>query len=766
MAAQDWPKGPAAGNRMPAHRELDRIARLDVILRNALLTGRVEGEPAELSLSDAMRFAADQLIQVMQEWIVEIWLRDQPPWGTGHGETLRAIVAQGRYGAISRAEPADLILAVMTAGRPLLLEDAAHHPLVRAWVADAYVGPDALAVFHGVPIRHHDTSWGVLAVALPATPSAEHIALLEVFADYLAVTVRVDSVLSQRDLHYESAQAVLREAPLAAAVVSPRDYELILTNPRFDHLLHLSPHAWGQRLDVVLPEHAPALRRAWQLDDVVRTGEPRIMLNMPVRLPEGMSYWDFTSAPIRAADGSIQSIVITGVDVTARVLQSHRQQRAVDIAQERVLQMLALHKISLEVGAKLGQDPMDLLRVILERMALLVDATGGFVLYADHETGDLEVVISAGLAQDYTRTRLKQGEGLAGRVYITGQGQMVTDYRRYPLRSAVFADAPFGAMVAVPMRENGVVIGVIALVQEVGDDGHPTHPHRAQDEGRGSFTTEDIWLLELFATQAAQVIQTARIHQDLERAYQRQRALDRQKDDFLARASHDLRLPLTSVVGFLDLALTALEGGHAAHALVRQAADEAQRLREMLDDMMAQLRQDGTHREISPRAVQLAPIVEEIIRARRKQMSLHGARHRFTVHIPTELAVLADKTSLKEVLENLISNAVKYSPQGGEVVITATVDRQRTPLVATISVSDQGIGIAEDAQQHIFERFMRVDSPLAHEIRGDGIGLYLARQLVESMEGTIWLERSAPGEGSVFAFSLPLANQLSPAGNE
>lgn len=760
MAVNDLPSDGAGLAWQPMRREHDRIAQVEQLVRMALLSGASDAGERELSFEAAVRYTMMQLAQVMEESVVEVWLRDVPPWGAGDGESLAPIASATRAGEVARTTPDDLILAVMTASRPLRFDDAPEHPLVRTWVTGAEVSPEVVNVFLGLPVRYRREMIGVLAIAIPYTPSVEHVALLDSIADYLGVAAQVAHATYLEEHQHDVSFAVLREAPLAAAVVTPGDYTLIITNPRFDHLLHIGPDVWGQRLDVALPEHAAALRKAWRLDEVSRTGTLRVMLDMPVRLLEGLTYWDFTCAPLLdGPTGTVQGIVITGVDVTARVVQRQRQQRSVDVAQERVWQMVALHQISLEVATQLGQDPMALLRQILEKMAQVVDASGGMVYYADRETGDLEAIVATGLSKNYTGTRLARGEGLSGRVFITGQGQLVADYRRYPLRASAFAEAPFGAVAAVPMKQRGQVVGVICLVQELRLDGTPIHHHHL-DDTQTAFTAEDIWLLELFATQAAHAIENARTYLDLERAYQRQRALDRQRDDFLARASHDLRLPLTSVVGYLDLALARVEGDDDLQTLLQQAADEAQRLREMLDDMMAQVRQDGQGREPQTRPLDLGPIIEDVVQARRKQVALHGTRHRFFLQIDEPLTVLADRTSLKEVLENLISNAVKYSPGGGDIVIAARATVAQDDAqgeMALVTVSDEGIGIPPEAHDQIFERFLRLESSLASEIRGDGIGLYLARQLVEAMGGTIWLAQSQPGVGSIFAFTLPLA---------
>ncbi len=757
----------------PMRREQDRIMPIDADIRATLLGGGVTGGAAERQPLDFMAAAqrgASLLAVGMHETLVEIWLRDLPPWGggdrvAGEHDLCLCAGAAARERVIPAEQdtaPDDIILLVMTAGRPMRL-DATDHPLVRAWAARAGVSADDIAVFLGVPILFRERWLGVLAVAFAEEPSAEHVALIAATAEYLAAAAELawltHRLRTQRDL----AQIVLRDAPLATAVLSASDYRLVLTNPLFDRLINVSPDDWGQRLDDVLPEHGAALRAALRLEEVARDGEPRLMLDLPVRLAGGLTYWDFSCSPIAGDDGAIESVLVAGVDVTARVAQRERQKRSVDVAQGRLAQMVALHQTANEVSSQFGLDPQELLRAIVQRMAMLVGATGGMVFYAHREGGDLEVVASVGLRRDFTGLRLSRGEGLVGRVAITGEGQYVDDYRQYPLRASAFAGEPFGPVAAVPMFHQGQVIGVISLVREMAD-----HPLTLDPSGEtvpeeapiARFTPDDLWMIELFANQAGNAIANARTFLDLERAYQQQRAIDRQKDDFIARASHDLRLPLTSVIGFLDLTLESGGLPSELRVLLQQAADEAARLAEMMEELLNQAKLDSGVHEVHVTTVPLARAIGEVVEARRKHTALYSVHHEFVMDVPADMLVEADLGRLKEVIENLVSNAVKYSPKGGTITVAATRAPASEPGAApraVITVSDQGIGIPPEARARLFERFSRVATPLASEIRGTGLGLYLARQMLASMNGAIWLEESEPGQGSTFALSLPLA---------
>jgi signal transduction histidine kinase len=126
-------------------------------------------------------------------------------------------------------------------------------------------------------------------------------------------------------------------------------------------------------------------------------------------------------------------------------------------------------------------------------------------------------------------------------------------------------------------------------------------------------------------------------------------------------------------------------------------------------------------------------------------------KHHFTVTFPSDFPVIqADEGRLRRVLDNLLSNAVKYSPNGG----TIEVGGQASDTAVTVFVRDEGVGISHSEQEHIFDRFYRVDGTLSRKTQGTGLGLYLAKAIVEAHNGTIDVE-SQPGKGSTFYFSLP-----------
>lgn len=221
---------------------------------------------------------------------------------------------------------------------------------------------------------------------------------------------------------------------------------------------------------------------------------------------------------------------------------------------------------------------------------------------------------------------------------------------------------------------------------------------------------------------------------------------------FFSVISHELKTPVSIIKGYAEtLARTDATWDAATIADALQIIiEESDRLASQIQDLLdaSRLQAGGLRLEMSDWGIQqLAAQVAE------RFAPQAGERFTFELRIPADLpAVHADHERVREVLENLVSNAVKYSPEGGTIRISARIDGDR----AVVSVADQGIGIAPDEQRKLFRRFYRVDNRLKRTTQGAGLGLFLARAIVEAHGGRIWVE-SQPGRGSRFSFTLPLA---------
>ncbi len=248
---------------------------------------------------------------------------------------------------------------------------------------------------------------------------------------------------------------------------------------------------------------------------------------------------------------------------------------------------------------------------------------------------------------------------------------------------------------------------------------------------------------------AGPLLATAAYQRWIHGALERLREFDRLKDEFIAIVSHELRTPLTSVYGAAMTLGNQTLDEERRDALIEIVSTESARLARLLDQILWVSRLDSGRARAVIAAVDVVPLVSEVVNATR-------------THLPPEVSVelkqepepapvAADPDKLRQVLVNLIENAVKYGE--GEVEVRVGRDDGRMRF----SVSDNGLGIPVEEHERVFEKFYRLDPDMTRGVGGTGLGLYICRELIEGMDGRIWLE-SSPGVGSTFSFELPLAN--------
>jgi len=265
------------------------------------------------------------------------------------------------------------------------------------------------------------------------------------------------------------------------------------------------------------------------------------------------------------------------------------------------------------------------------------------------------------------------------------------------------------------------------------------------------FSQEEKRVLEMFASQCAVTLENARITIELRAAYERQKELDHLKDQFIITASHELRTPLTAVLGYIELLAAyneslALELRADFIAKAHRGCDE---LSLMVNNIM-----DASCVQIDAENVKLKQVLlVEPVRHVLEILEAMTQREQRTIQVAIvdDVYVMADTMRLRQVLLNLISNALKYSPQGSRIEISSEIEGERV----TIRVRDYGLGVPSKDQVYLFERFVRLERDMNSPVRGAGLGLYISKQLVVAMGGTIWVESSGiPNEGSAFTFTL------------
>ena len=266
---------------------------------------------------------------------------------------------------------------------------------------------------------------------------------------------------------------------------------------------------------------------------------------------------------------------------------------------------------------------------------------------------------------------------------------------------------------------------------------------------------------------------------ELERAEEQQRELAALKDQFIVDANHELRTPIMALYNNLELLSMIEQRGREDPALrkdlIQQALTSGDGLLRLLSNVLDVSALEAQVPRLDLRYLDLAPHVRRVLETfdprdiGEAELAPGAFRSRaVTMDIPSDMAVWVDDGRLRQVLINLISNALKYSAAGTPISISATAwsdetDRKHqeledAPQFVRVSVRDHGLGVPPRLIPQLFQRFVRLPRDIAGSARGNGVGLYLCRVLVEAMGGRIWVESTGvAGEGSTFFFTLPTA---------
>jgi PAS domain S-box-containing protein len=240
------------------------------------------------------------------------------------------------------------------------------------------------------------------------------------------------------------------------------------------------------------------------------------------------------------------------------------------------------------------------------------------------------------------------------------------------------------------------------------------------------------------------------------------RRVEELKADFIATVSHELRTPIAAVHG----AAKTLERedivipDDSRKQLLAVISDQSERLAHVVNDILLASQVDSGRLALASEQVDIADVARGVIAAARVHAPEETSLE--LVAPPSLPAIAADRDKVRQVLANLVGNAIKYSPGNGRIEVRL---EQRAAQVR-VAVRDEGVGITQPEQQRIFEKFYRVDANMSHGVSGTGLGLYICRELVRRMGGSIWVE-SSEGTGSTFFVELPLvsaADQKSPRG--
>jgi signal transduction histidine kinase len=231
--------------------------------------------------------------------------------------------------------------------------------------------------------------------------------------------------------------------------------------------------------------------------------------------------------------------------------------------------------------------------------------------------------------------------------------------------------------------------------------------------------------------------------------------VDRLKSEFLANVSHELRTPMTSIKGYAEIMLMGASGALTAQQthFLQIIKSNAERLGVLVNDLLDISRIESGRITLTFDPLNLGEIAQEVIEYYRQRSQEENKAMNFALQIQDELPQIAgDAERIRQVISNLVSNSYNYTPANGNIHVSL----QRIDGEVQVDIEDNGIGIPIKDQQRVFERFFRGDDPLVLATAGTGLGLALARTLVEMHHGRIWFKSNGiSGEGSTFSFSLP-----------
>ncbi len=288
------------------------------------------------------------------------------------------------------------------------------------------------------------------------------------------------------------------------------------------------------------------------------------------------------------------------------------------------------------------------------------------------------------------------------------------------------------------------------------------------------FTTEDATCFQTLAQQVSLPLKSASLYEEIKRNNKKLERLERLKSEFISIVSHELRTPLTAIKNALDIILSGKTGEltENMNKFINMAKRNVARLSGIINDLLDLSKIEAGKMDFKFEMIKIEPVIDYV------KTSLDEMAKEKNLILKTKVEdnfapIYADSRRLEQVLTNLVSNAIKFTPEGGQIEIrTEVIDakdinyvemfdfefRQLHGKYLLVCVKDNGIGISQENLVHVFDKFAQIENSLSRKVGGSGLGLPIARQLLEVHNGAIWCN-SKPEKGSSFYFVLPLANE-------
>jgi signal transduction histidine kinase len=521
-----------------------------------------------------------------------------------------------------------------------------------------------------------------------------------------------------------------------------------------------------EAVEVISPKRRSLLRRRLPLADptslaarVARTGVSEIVLHVPTASHTNGFLNVLLHAQALVAVPIVRGKTIQGVlvcidsrnptayaprDQAKAELLASQVAVALDNAYQHALQRRRVEELSalyqFAQSAHAGLSANEIIRQLLPIVKERLKYTYASIWLRDENSGTLRLVVGDGPANEPIRAL--RPSTLAMRAFLSGQPARAGMGWGDPDSDVMPDRLGMRSQLTVPMVLNRRVIGVVEL----------------ESRHTNAYSLNEERLLVALANHAALAVENLRLLEE-SRKVEALRELDRMKTELLSTVSHELRTPLGSIKGYATTLLS--HEGKLRRDERREFLEiidsEADRLRELIENLLEMSRLEAGVLRIDKEPARLAGIAREVAR----KVQLATSSHELVVDWPADDPwVLADQKRIYQVIQNLMSNAVKYSPEGGLITLSASLG----PRELTVSISDQGLGMPAAELDRIFERFHRIGGEVARRIGGTGLGLAICQGLIEAHGGRIWAESEGEGQGSTFRFTLPLLPEAGDVG--
>ncbi|TMK76591.1 MAG: GAF domain-containing protein [Actinobacteria bacterium] len=630
----------------------------------------------------------------------------------------------------------------------------------------------------------------------PEPFSESQIALLQTFAAQAVIAVENVRLFKELEARNRDVTEALEQQTATAEILrvissSPTDVQ-----PVFDAIAHNARRLceagsaqvvtydgelmWLQSLDHISPEHADALRGVFPFAPHMGSAAGRaILTGAPVHIPDLGKDRDYSVRSVVAAglatvlavpmlrDGSPIGTVNVHIYGTPRpfsdkqttLLQTFADQAVIAVENVRLFtelqartgeltqsveQLTALGEVSRAVSSTL--DVETVLDTIVSRASQLAGAAGCSIYEYDEGAEQFELRATHNYDAEFVEairaTPLRKGEGLMGRAAEMREPIQIPDITQPGAYESSVRDTliRFGyrAVLSVPLLREDQIIGSLSFTRK--------EP--------GEFPPEVVDVLKTFATQSALAIQNARLFREIADKSAQLEAASRHKSEFLANMSHELRTPLNAIIGFSEVLTERMFGelNEKQDEYLKDIHASGQHLLSLINDILDLSKIEAGRMELEADDFDLPSAIDNALILVRERATRRGITLRRT--IDEQLGMLrGDERKVKQVLLNLLSNALKFTPEGGGIDVSARLQDG----AAEIAVTDTGVGIAPEDQEAVFEEFRQVGSA-DKKVAGTGLGLALSRKFIELHGGRIWVKSQA-GQGSTFTFTLPVRRE-------